>query len=606
MPDGIDADRSYTQIRDDVHREFQLVRPGTDNALRFQDGKGLYLHREGQDGGLIRFWNYAARQEKFEQASEAVKESLTRQFGTVEFAGQTVNVGDFIFNRISNPRELHAKQFKEIDGLLADVMEMNAEKADHPVVAQMSGHAAQIFRQAATDYPLGRQMMTNWAKVVTGAQVMRNAVLGEVYAGLARRLGGQELQPAAEKLTGEIVDELGGAIDKGLTIENIIELTSILGRRGLGNANLRPLISTARLDVKAKAVGADLDALQRTILNADMKPDTAREIMRLASECSVAFQSLEQHLRGAGLGGQQELDEIRQRFGRSYAKAMELAGRLERGSVGDRYLAEGLREHAALTYDLALSLNWEPGVPLAARPSMNPPSLLNRVSALHSFELGNPFSTNRFPLPAPSPLFRDDGSGALSLLNQATRLYEQSVRDMRNALASFQDEPADDNLSKLYTAVENANMGSDGLMLALNRISSRHHGGMPGMRGDSVKQADREDARRLKRLVKAQRKKLRELRRLAGHLNDQRNCPAKLTDIHPVDSHWRAVRADKAMSRQSEWPTEGAPIGHVDQADPDDDMYDPAPDVAVATDNEEGDPLTTNEIGTFRTDGQDV
>lgn len=605
MPNGIDANRSYTQIRNDVREEFEMARPGTDNALRFQGGKGLYLHRGEQDGGL-RFWNYQARQEKFRQAAEAVKQSLNREFGTFKIADRTVNVGDFIFRRISRPRELHAQQFDEIDKLLTYVMDKNAENADNPVLAQMSGHAAQIFRDAATDDPHSHQTMTNWAKVVTGAQVMRNAVLGDVYAGLARRLGGQELQSAAEKLTGEIVAELGGAIDNGLTIENIIKLTSILGRHGLSNANLQPLISTARLDVKAKAVGADLDALQRSILNADMKPDTAREIMRLASECSVAFQSLEQHLRGAGLGGQQELDEIRQRFGRSYAKAMELAGRLDSGSVGDRDLAEGLREHAALTYDLALSLNWKPGVPLAARPSLNPPSLLNRVSALHSFELGNPFSTNRFPLPAPSLIFRDDISGAPSLLNQATGLYNQCVQDMRNALASFQDEQTDDNLSKLYTAVENANMGSDDLMLVLDRISSRHHGGMPGMRGDYIKKADRRNAGRLKRLVKAQRKELQELRHLAGHLNDQRNCPAKLTDIHPVDSHWRAVRADKAMSRQSEWPTEGAPIGHVDQADRGDDVYDPAPDVAVATDTEEGDLPTTNGIGPFRTNGQGV
>ena len=174
MPSGIDPTQRYTGIRGEVLKN--LKSGDSQKGLRFAEGKGLYIHASGNDGNkLWRFWNRNIRQTKFDDASQKIKESLNKEFGSVKINDREVKVGDYCFTHLDDvehvrggsKNKLTTADFARIDSLVSNLMSIAAEQATDCVTKEEFRHTSWIFGVASRGY-LTPDYVNNWSKYVNG------------------------------------------------------------------------------------------------------------------------------------------------------------------------------------------------------------------------------------------------------------------------------------------------------------------------------------------------------------------------------------------------------------------------------------------------------
>ena len=561
MPPRIDANQDYTRIRADVLDNASAANRG--KGLRFEGGKGLYFRKSGNL--LSNLIDRFTRKEKFQDAADKVKTSLNRQFGSVTLHENTdrqitINVGDFVFENLSNPNKLTAHDFTLIDSFVADLMTTMADERGDPSGKDALKHAASIFR-GASQGRVASHHVNNWVKYVFGADRLRSALAADVQEAMQARGAGDRSKAAVD----QIIKYMGQSLDSGLDLENINRLKAIMGLNGIATKNIDALVPTARIEMRYQAIAKDTEALHDSILATaasmgganGIDPDVQNQLDTITHDFERGMNMLSQYLKCAGVDGREYLGAIESDLAKCYVSAKTLATHLERGSTQDRALAQKIREFTNQIYDLATSLNWQPGAALADQPSFHSFDQLNQQSPIYQHRLGAGLNTEQAAVSLPKTLYKNDAQSKDTLesrfgLDSATADYNEAVQFAREALVAFQNDPSDGNLKTLLAAVDGANMRSDDLMLALNRASSRR-AGAKALTGD--KDGGDSNARHLigdfKHRLKTQRKELQHLKNLIGHVNHQRNSPVDLPKSGTVNNKWRAIRLEQAKMRQT-------------------------------------------------------
>ena len=537
---GIDASQSYTQIRAQARQEFKRL--GGNKTLRFTKGKGLYL----KDGSLLKGtksnrFAWSRHDKKHNDAAEKVRKALNREFDHMKYNGKTLLVGDTIFKAMGNPSELKAEHFELIDLHLEWVMKNMAKAPDANSNQDMRLQAARIFGQANQD-PLQNEHMANWEKVVTGTQMLRDAVAADIKARDALDDAGMAKM---------VMEKLGKAIDQGLNFHTLQVIRDEMNEWGYATDNLDKLEHILRLDQKFQISSPQIQSLNRELANAEnISQANKAQVDELTGHSNALLKELDLHFQHSGNAGQKARNKLFYGLRQYFQSAMALADQLENSPfVDDRQLAPKVREQANATYELAMSL--PPAVnrqQLENRPQMHVGDALNQPSQLHTIDPPSlKLATSR-----PTGIYTKDTQSnkkRYQKFEQVRAQYHNALNDLDVALKRFQTTGSGQDLAKLTSALQVANEANDRFMAKINQVLTRHKVKDTGfklftpnsvLRLNQDRQYARTQTADLKNTVLEQRKTLQQLTQMAGQVNDQRYAlDETLDNIHPKDQEVR-------------------------------------------------------------------
>lgn len=388
-------DRSYTDIRNQLHRAYQ--KKGANARIRFVEGRGLYIKNEKAD------WRKSfdsdddknERQAKFESAKEQLKEAINREYDGWKVDG--ISMGQHVVNNLTMPPDgdgLDEKALKDIDALIAEGMKSAAAdlgqtaqdqsprrvsaskeargriqeaRARNDIFEELKSaqdqeasrnwaqrwwarHFGDNHEQLAVDRAFERAR--NWRALVHGNRLLSEAIAEDLkasgYPG--------DPQTAADDMLKDL-----GLLRSGLTPKGRDEVLGYLIAKGYAASNVQELGAYADLTQNAKInidrlrrLNGGIDQLNRTvdfgaanndiIIALNASDDALKEA---ASDLSAGRLSQVHHIENL-------YEELRKSFRRLCEARQSLGStRTPKNAQALDRITALIDEHLAVTHDLA-------------------------------------------------------------------------------------------------------------------------------------------------------------------------------------------------------------------------------------------------------------
>ena len=253
----IDHERSYTDIRNDLHYAYR--KKGASAGIRFEAGRGLFLLNAK---GKFRSWfdreaDRKRRRDVFENAGKTLKNAINREYKGWKVNGQ--GLGDYVFTNLSTEfgARLDLAAIERIDELIQQGMAVSArqQKALDPHLSHLVAHHKHIFAalQSARQEEASRTFYQRWKARLSGddniqqladhAAQWRITVAGShlLLSALAADLEDNGVEPRqCYKAAAHILRDLH-ILRKGLTQEGHCKLIEYLANQGIDHVNVRKL-----------------------------------------------------------------------------------------------------------------------------------------------------------------------------------------------------------------------------------------------------------------------------------------------------------------------------------------------------------------------------
>lgn len=562
MPDQINAHQSYTKLRARLYQQYDAKGGDNADAVRLKNGQ-LYV-KKGVDHG---WWRQTARDQKYASAAHAIKTAINQ-----EFAGLMVNqqpLGNLVFQRLNNPTKIAHTDLQMIHHELQKAVKQATENAPESQKA-MAKHLDRLMDEATTGSRHAKNVqLSQWNKIVTGTLALKKAIVKDLLAGDPAVYGAND-GAAAEAKAQQIIDDFSKDKDGlykhvGLNPATWSKAATALKKMGIPFSKVEELGDTINMGAKIRQTGrqvVDYDtSIKRQVQNltARLPRSDQNTMKRLTDDSNRLLSQYKAYAGLAGMGGSRNremlFDGLKEnaRMAAALAKNLpttpadlnisgpelveiqgspKLSEQLKADLRNLRVLQRRLQQHAAAMQDLALSLVPRDQRGIGTRPAMTPPKLLNAPSKLHNFSLQDSgLDRNAW---MPKGIYTKSNQGQqLARQNLAffTTEYNQAKAAVRGALEQFQNAPTDANLEALNNAVEEASIANDYLLDKLDDASRRHRPRFGHQHHEQLHHIQGN-----KHWVQRQRQVLQDLKLMITQVNDQRNEPSVLDNIHPADA----------------------------------------------------------------------
>ena len=485
----INEDKSYTEIRDELHRAYR--EKGAGAGVRFDHGRGLYI--KNAKPGWRKFFDTAAdeqaRLDKFQGAAEKLKAAINREYKTWKVNGE--EMGEYVFRNLAgyfDGKRLNSDDLDKIDRLIAEGMEASAtvqagaprhrvqEAADRNAIFEelknaRAVQASQSWMQRfwarcvgddSVQHAVNRaaERAHNWRAIVHGNRKLCKALADDIEAS---GYGGDAQQAARQILQDE------GLTRTGLTLKSYQRLMHVMKKKRGRLENLQRLEPYVNLTQNAatnierlRQLNASIEYLLHTTDFGYLNQSILREIQQSSEVVSEAAENLSLGRLSRTRHRNDLYEKLQRRFDLLGRERQSLT--VAQAPAGEvRRLAALLDEHLAVTHDLALALRQpeNDGLLRHAKAFCLPAHAeASGVAAVDGGALGA-------PLPQPKELFKS-GDPSAAVVSPETE-YNGACSDVVHALDRYNSSPSKSRLETLRQKATKASQLNDHLVVAFGR-----------------------------------------------------------------------------------------------------------------------------------------
>lgn len=592
MTDNINAFQSYSTLRTQINDAFDGANGEKSLAFKSGGGKGsgIYLSKQGNVGkGKDPFTSDGYRKhsdQKYRSASEQIKQSINSEFGNMRIPIMkngtltNVRVGDFVFEKMGNPKEITKETWNQIDGELRSALERGTEIAQDPIQKARMEQASELFKLSGNDAPSPSELKM-WKRIAGPALALRTAIAQDLKQ--ADKANGnpiktdQEYAQKAVEIFNDIVENPNELMSEETINKVAEELRDNHDTTPTNTGNVKRLV---RLDEKLAQYEGKLKVLdERLETLADGLDKTEKNaLLRLRDQVSSLVREIERYVETGGLvekeapdpnqdpnqptpteKAQLAKDKLFQKdLATGFQRVSNYAHGLRLTGEGATTLAKTMRHLSDITYDFAKANFTEEQVQdLSKRPSlhgsMRGVNTLNAPSRLHSLNVDTArlLKSLNTENQAPRLLYNRLGESRQNTLDTKVEANNDQNEEVLGALETFQDSPTDQNLKVLDQEITTALAKNLDLMDSLKRAGRSVDNGA-FLRANPESQGGKQVSKQMKLLVQ-QRDSLLRLQRMVGQANEQRNSPVELPNMHQAEKTARTERNPPPPPPPQEW-----------------------------------------------------